>query len=77
MEALAFRVMRSDLTLRGQSHPVDFEALAGVNPEGQTAAQAAFSIDRIRWGGFTVQASFLIDLPVISSVNLSTFKSKS
>jgi CDGSH-type Zn-finger protein/rhodanese-related sulfurtransferase len=39
-----------DLTLRGQTHPITFSIAAGLTPEGCPAAQAAFSIDRTRWG---------------------------
>jgi chromate reductase len=41
----------ADLTLRGRTHPIEFDAAAGVTPEGKAAAQAAFAIDRTRWGG--------------------------
>lgn len=39
-----------DLTLRGQTHAIEFEVSAGRTPEGKMAAQAAFSIDRTKWG---------------------------
>ena len=42
--------IRGDLTLRGQTHPVEFAAAAGLTEQGKPAAQAAFSIDRTRWG---------------------------
>ena len=38
------------LTLRGQTHPIDFDAATGLTPDGHAAAQALFSIDRTRWG---------------------------
>lgn len=38
------------LTLRGVTAPVEFTAAAGVDEKGRCAAQAAFSIDRTRWG---------------------------
>ncbi|MGK0189819.1 MAG: polyisoprenoid-binding protein YceI, partial [Verrucomicrobiales bacterium] len=38
-----------DLTLRGQTHPIDFTASAGFTDDGKPAAQAAFTIDRTRW----------------------------
>lgn len=38
-----------DLTLRGQTHPIQFTAAAGFTEKGMPAAQAAFSIDRTRW----------------------------
>lgn len=40
----------AELTLKGQTHPVEFAATSGVTPEGNAAAQATFSIDRTRWG---------------------------
>jgi rhodanese-related sulfurtransferase/polyisoprenoid-binding protein YceI len=42
--------VEADLTLRGQTHPVEFTAVAGLTPDGRPAAQAAFDIDRTRWG---------------------------
>ena len=39
----------ANLTIRGQTHPIDFTASAGLTEEGKPAAQAAFSIDRTRW----------------------------
>lgn len=42
--------IEAQLTLRGQTHPVDLVATAGVTPEGKAAAQASLSIDRTRWG---------------------------
>jgi len=39
-----------DLTLRGQTHPITFQASTGITDEGKAAAQASFSIDRTRWG---------------------------
>jgi len=38
-----------DLTLRGQTHSIDFTASAGFTDDGKPAAQAAFAIDRTRW----------------------------
>jgi rhodanese-related sulfurtransferase len=40
----------ADLCLRGETHPVVFEAEAGVTQDGKAAAQATFAIDRTRWG---------------------------
>lgn len=40
----------ADLTLRGVTAPVSFTASAGMDTQGRCAAQAAFSIDRTRWG---------------------------
>ncbi len=42
--------LTAGLTLRGETHPVEFEAVSGVTPDGKAAAQAVFSIDRTRWG---------------------------
>lgn len=38
------------LTLKGQTHPVSFQAASGVTADGRPAAQAVLSIDRTRWG---------------------------
>ena len=38
------------LTLKGQTHPVKIKAAAGTTEQGAPAAQAAFSLDRTRWG---------------------------
>jgi rhodanese-related sulfurtransferase len=38
------------LELRGIRNPVDFAASAGWTTDGRAAAQAAFAIDRTRWG---------------------------
>jgi rhodanese-related sulfurtransferase len=42
--------VHAELTIKGQTHPIDFPAAAGMTPEGLLAAQATFSIDRTRWG---------------------------
>ena len=39
-----------ELSLRGETHPIALEAVAGVTPEGKAAAQASFLIDRTIWG---------------------------
>ena len=39
-----------DLTLRGHTHSITFPSSAGITDDGKPAAQAAFSIDRTRWG---------------------------
>lgn len=41
--------IRGDLTLKGVTHPLEFEAVAGYTAEGRPAAQAALSLDRTRW----------------------------
>ncbi len=40
----------ADLTIKGQTHAIEFDAASGLTPEGQVAAQAVFSIDRTKWG---------------------------
>ncbi|MBJ7285942.1 MAG: YceI family protein [Akkermansiaceae bacterium] len=40
----------ADLSLRGETHPIVFEAEAGVTADGKAAAQASFQIDRTQWG---------------------------
>jgi len=42
--------LSADLTLRGQTHPIQFAASVGITPEGRPAAQASFAIDRTQWG---------------------------
>jgi rhodanese-related sulfurtransferase len=42
--------LHAQLTIKGQTHPIEFLAAAGITPEGLLAAQATFSIDRTRWG---------------------------
>ncbi|MFD0892961.1 YceI family protein [Luteolibacter ambystomatis] len=42
--------VHADLTMKGQTHPIEFAAASGVTAEGQAAAQASFAIDRTRWG---------------------------
>jgi len=42
--------VHAELTLKGRTHPVDFDATCGLTPEGKAAAQAVFSIDRTKWG---------------------------
>lgn len=42
--------VHAQLTIKGQTHPIEFLAAAGMTPEGLLAAQATFSIDRTRWG---------------------------
>jgi polyisoprenoid-binding protein YceI len=39
-----------DLTMRGQTHSIEFTASSGLTDEGKAAAQASFPIDRTRWG---------------------------
>ena len=38
-----------DLTLKGITHPVEFEAVIGWNTEQKLFTQAAFEIDRTKW----------------------------
>jgi len=42
--------VRAALTLRGVTSPIDVTVAAGLAPGGRPAAQAAFAIDRTRWG---------------------------
>ena len=42
--------VEADLTLLGVTAAVEFTAAAGVDAQGRAAAQAAFGIDRTRWG---------------------------
>jgi polyisoprenoid-binding protein YceI len=50
--------LTADLTLRGQTHPITFDAATGITPEGTAAAQATLSIDRTRWGIFYGSAKY-------------------
>ncbi len=38
------------LTLRGTTAPLGFDACGGISPDGQLAAQAVVAFDRTRWG---------------------------
>jgi polyisoprenoid-binding protein YceI/rhodanese-related sulfurtransferase len=40
----------ADLSMRGVTCPIVFEAAAGVTQDGKAAAQASFAIDRTQWG---------------------------
>jgi polyisoprenoid-binding protein YceI len=42
--------VEADLTLKGVTAPVSFNASAGLDADGRPAAQASFAIDRTRWG---------------------------
>ncbi len=42
--------LTAGLTIRDETHPIEFDAVSGLTPEGKPAAQAVFSIDRTRWG---------------------------
>jgi polyisoprenoid-binding protein YceI len=48
----------ADLTLRGETHPVEFMAAAGLTDGGKPAAQASFSVDRTRWGAIYGSGKF-------------------
>ncbi len=41
--------LTAGLTVKGETHPIEFDAATGLTPEGKPAAQAFFSIDRTRW----------------------------
>lgn len=42
--------IEAQLTVKDITHPLTFEAAAGITPDGKAAAQAKFSIDRTKWG---------------------------
>lgn len=42
--------LTATLTMKGETHLIEFPIAAGVTPEGRLAAQATLSIDRTRWG---------------------------
>jgi polyisoprenoid-binding protein YceI len=42
--------VEADLTLRGVTEPIAFTLSAGMDEKNRCVAQAAFSIDRTRWG---------------------------
>ncbi|WP_411828087.1 YceI family protein [Luteolibacter sp. AS25] len=42
--------IKAGLMIKGQTHPIELDAVSGITPEGKPAAQAVFSIDRTRWG---------------------------
>lgn len=48
----------ADLTLRGITAPVSFSLAAGMDDDHRCVAQAAFSIDRTRWGVLYGSGSF-------------------
>jgi len=50
LEGAANVRITADLSLRGETHPIVFEAEAGVTADGKAAAQALFQIDRTQWG---------------------------
>ncbi|TVR51677.1 MAG: sulfurtransferase [Puniceicoccaceae bacterium] len=39
-----------ELTLKGRTHPLHFDATAGLTSEGRFGAQAVLSLDRTQWG---------------------------
>ena len=41
--------LQGELTLKNVTLPVEFLATAGMTPEGKSAAQASFAIDRTLW----------------------------
>ncbi|MBC7979305.1 MAG: YceI family protein [Armatimonadetes bacterium] len=42
--------LSGNLSMRGQTHPIEFQAVSGLTPDGKPVAQAVFSVDRTRWG---------------------------
>jgi polyisoprenoid-binding protein YceI len=51
-----------DLTLKGQTHPVTFDAVIYQNTDGTIRAEAATEIDRTKWGITAGSASFFDNL---------------
>lgn len=50
--------LTADLTLRGKTEPLEFDAATGFTADGKPAAQAVFAIDRTRWGMLYGSARF-------------------
>ena len=42
--------LTAELTMKGITHPVTFDATSGVDSKGNFAFQAAFDFDRTQWG---------------------------
>src|SRR3989344_4719094 len=54
--------IEGDLTLKGQTHPVSFDAVIYENADGTIRAEAATEIDRTKWGITAGSASFFDNL---------------
>jgi polyisoprenoid-binding protein YceI len=54
--------IEGDLTLKGQTHPVTFDAVIYENADGTIMAEAATEIDRTKWGITAGSASFFDNL---------------
>lgn len=54
--------IEGDLTLKGQTHPVTFDAVIYQNADGVIKAEAATEIDRTKWGITSGSASFFDNL---------------
>ena len=54
--------IEGDLTLKGQTHPVTFDAVIYENADGTIRAEAATEIDRTKWGITAGSASFFDNL---------------
>lgn len=54
--------VEGDLTLKGETHPVTFDAVIYQNAEGKIIAEAATEIDRTKWGITAGSASFFDNL---------------
>lgn len=42
--------VKANLTMRGKTCPIEFQATSGITDTGSPAAQASFAIDRTQWG---------------------------
>lgn len=54
--------IEGDLTLKGETHPVTFDAVIYENADGTIRAEAATEIDRTKWGITAGSASFFDNL---------------
>ena len=54
--------IEGDLTLKGETHPVTFDAVIYENADGTIQAEAATEIDRTKWGITAGSASFFDNL---------------
>ena len=50
--------IEADLTLRGQTHAISFDAVTGWTDEGKPAAQATLTFDRTLWGSIYGSGKF-------------------
>lgn len=54
--------IEGELTLKGKTLPLAFDAVAGFTPEGHAAAQAVFAFDRTHWDVIYGSARFFRNL---------------